>query len=403
MATRQLTVVLDMDTIGLTRGVGKAKASMSTLSGSARSASASVDIVSASVGKLNSATVKGVDGLQTWRRGITTARVIGLAFAGTLGVMSAKIVQVGMDAQRTKALLVGLSTAKTEAGRQAQAALEFRFLKDFAKTAPFAMDALKDSFVKLKTAGIDPMNGSLDAMVSGIAKVGGTDENLKRATVAIQQMAGKGVISMEELRGQLGEAMPQALRLMAEAAKMSIPDFVDTVSKGKVAFSQKLSKEFFGLVLKDAGDAKKRLQETLGGQANLAKSELTNLASLLVGVDEGRVVAGGIIDELTKSTREFVGYLKSSEGQNAAKEMGSSFAGMVASVRDVSKFVAENIGLFKTLAGVVAAAYLVQGIKAGGAAMADVRKNILANISASASYVNAVRAQSSEEIGRAHV
>ena len=41
------------------------------------------------------------------------------------------------------------------------------------------------------------------------AQFGGDSEiPLKRAAIAIQQMSGKGVISMEELRQQLGEAVP---------------------------------------------------------------------------------------------------------------------------------------------------------------------------------------------------
>jgi phage tail tape-measure protein len=56
-----------------------------------------------------------------------------------------------------------------------------------------------------KATAIDPMKGSLDALVDGIAAVGGTDEQLGRAALAISQMSGKGVIQMEELRQQLGD------------------------------------------------------------------------------------------------------------------------------------------------------------------------------------------------------
>lgn len=363
MATKQITVVLNMDTAGLSRGAVRAKAEMLALSSVASKSGKGVDLVSVSVNKMNKATADTVMSLQDLRRGIVTARVISLAFAGSLGVVATKIVQIGAEAQRTKALLEGLSTAKTEAGRQAQAATEFRFLRDFAKTAPMGMKAITDSFVKLKTAGIDPMDGSLKAMVAGISKVGGSDEQLKRATVAIQQMAGKGTISLEELRQQLGEAMPQAMRLMAEAAGMEMPAFVDKVSKGQVRFTKALRDNFFKLVQADAGDAQKRMMETLQGQSNLAKTELTNIAQLIAGVKDGRVVAGGLIDELTKGMKQFVGYLQSPEGQKAAADLGKNFGSMAASLREISALVVQNIGPLTKIAAAVAALYVVQGTK----------------------------------------
>lgn len=64
-------------------------------------------------------------------------------------------------------------------------------------------------------------------------KFGKSSEELKRASVAIQQMAGKGVISMEELRQQFGEAVPDAMGMMARAASVSMGDLV-AVSTGTV-------------------------------------------------------------------------------------------------------------------------------------------------------------------------
>jgi tape measure domain-containing protein len=78
------------------------------------------------------------------------------------------------------------------------------------------MEALTDAFVKFKSAGIDPANGSLKSLADSVARFGGDSELLKRAAVAIQQMSGKGVISMEELRQQLGEAVPTAMQAMAD-------------------------------------------------------------------------------------------------------------------------------------------------------------------------------------------
>ncbi|MEX6205107.1 tape measure protein, partial [Providencia hangzhouensis] len=107
--------------------------------------------------------------------------------------------------ERLQVMLSGLAESSDKAK---EAMRDFNFIVDRAKTAPFSIDAISDSFVKLKSAGIDPTQGSLNGLIDSVARFGGDSELLKRATVAIQQMAGKGVISMEELRQQLGEAVP---------------------------------------------------------------------------------------------------------------------------------------------------------------------------------------------------
>jgi tape measure domain-containing protein len=70
-------------------------------------------------------------------------------------------------------------------------------------------------------------------MTDGVAAFGGTDDVLKRATIAIQQMSGKGVIQMEELRQQLGEAMPRAVELMARSMGVSMPQLIQTSARAR--------------------------------------------------------------------------------------------------------------------------------------------------------------------------
>ncbi|WP_431358632.1 tape measure protein [Yersinia pestis] len=96
------------------------------------------------------------------------------------------------------------------------------------------MQALTDSFVKFRSAGLDPTDGSLKALVDSVARFGGDSELLKRAAVAVQQMSGKGVVSMEELRQQLGEAVPNAMK-----ARQTLPvslwgELTKAVSTGTV-------------------------------------------------------------------------------------------------------------------------------------------------------------------------
>ncbi|MGE9627334.1 tape measure protein, partial [Escherichia coli] len=88
---------------------------------------------------------------------------------------------------------------------------------------------------------LDPTDGSLKALVDSVARFGGDSELLKRAAVAVQQMSGKGVVSMEELRQQLGEAVPNAMQAMADAAGITMGELTKAVASGMVEAKQALS------------------------------------------------------------------------------------------------------------------------------------------------------------------
>ncbi|MBD2072677.1 tape measure protein [Phormidium sp. FACHB-592] len=68
----------------------------------------------------------------------------------------------------------------------------------------------------------------------GVASQGLGKERQELVFQAISQMAGKGVISLEELRQQLGESLPQAMGVFARAAGVSTGEFSKMVESGTV-------------------------------------------------------------------------------------------------------------------------------------------------------------------------
>lgn len=184
------------------------------------------------------------------------------------------IVKINAEMERLKFLLAGMNKS---ADPIKEAAQQVAYLRDFAKDAPFSLKALADSFVKLKSTGIDPMAGALKGLTDGIAAFGGTDETLHRASIAIQQMSGKGVIQMEELRQQLGEAMPRAVELMARSMGVSTAELIQIVGKGTLeaksslaAFTMELDRTFGGTAA--------RQMETFNGMVSKTTTLFQNLA-----------------------------------------------------------------------------------------------------------------------------
>jgi tape measure domain-containing protein len=179
------------------------------------------------------------------------------------------LVKTNAQFERMQTLLEGLSDASGRAAKKVQAESDFNYLVEQAKNAPFALTAITDSFVKMRSVGIDPTKGAMDGLLNAVANFGGNSEILKRASVAIQQMAGKGVISMEELRQQLGEAVPSAIRLLARSVGMTYQELVDKISRGQVEASSALANLF------------SEFNKTFGGSAQNLMSTMTGMISRL--------------------------------------------------------------------------------------------------------------------------
>ena len=81
-----------------------------------------------------------------------------------------------------------------------------------------------------------------------MGKLGRSSADTEGALTAIQQMVSKGVVSAEELRGQLGERLPGAFRLAAEAIGVTESELGKMLESGSLlatdllpALSQKLN------------------------------------------------------------------------------------------------------------------------------------------------------------------
>lgn len=79
-------------------------------------------------------------------------------------------------------------------------------------------------------------------------------DKTQNAFLALGQMASKGVVSMEELRGQLGDALPGAAAIAARAMKMQTPEFNKLVESGKLLAKDFLPK--FAAELKNTFEGK---------------------------------------------------------------------------------------------------------------------------------------------------
>lgn len=264
------------------------------------------------------------------------------------------IVEASAQMERMRVMLRGLN--KDKANPAQAAADDMQYIVGMAQNAPFAMEALTDAFVKFRSAGLDPTDGSMKSLVDSVARFGGDSVLLKRAAVAVQQMSGKGVVSMEELRQQLGEAVPNAMQAMADAAGITMGELTKAVASGTVEAKQALSLMFVGLRAENQNAAKDMMQTYTGALAQLQTS-FTLFAD--------RVGQAGYLDSLSKGMKELASIMNSAEGISFANSLGSGLNSAIDSLRDLAQWLARNQELVISLGEAVAAMVAFKIMRAG--------------------------------------
>ncbi|AGC36057.1 tail length tape measure protein [Rhizobium phage RHEph10] len=277
------------------------------------------------------------------------------------------VVRTNAEFQRLTTMLRGMSDA---ADPIKDAAGQLDNLVNMAKEAPFSLDKIADSFTKLKATGTDPMKGSLQAIMDGVAHFGKDGEALERTVLGISQASGKGVIQMEELRQQIGESLPQAMGLMAASMGVSMASLVKHISTGRMAAGPALDAFYQELDRSFGGDAA-RMMQTFGGQIARTKTELQEFAQIIGGIDKatGEANKGGFFDTVTEQVRALNEALASSGGQVFAQQIGQSLA----SVAKGLQYIIEKAIEFRSAIGnMVEFAAWIAGLKIAASVMSSV-------------------------------
>jgi len=167
------------------------------------------------------------------------------------------------------------------------------------------VQSARDGFVRLyasmKPAGIDL--GTINNLFTGLSATASTfgmsADQVDRMTYALAQMASKGQIMTEELKGQLGDVFPQAVSLFAEATGF-MNDTMDDAAKseGMSQFLQALEDGAFKgekmkQVLSNVGIALKKFEGSADKAAGSFQNQMTKLNNALTDFYESFSPAAG--------------------------------------------------------------------------------------------------------------
>ncbi|WP_208482686.1 tape measure protein [Escherichia coli] len=212
------------------------------------------------------------------------------------------------------------------------------FTKSLAQTTGLDIAELQSQFAGFgasakESMGIQGSEELFRNMIGYSRLMGRSEEEIKRALTALSQMAGKGQIMAEELKGQLAEAVPGMVQVFAKATGKSEQELFDAMKKGALKSADTLQKvtQELNKQITAKGGWKAISESTQAQLGNLKNSWNTTLDSIFRGSENG-------LQDFTRSLTTLLNALGGS-GKSLGESLGSLMTSMssgVDSLTDIS-------------------------------------------------------------------
>ena len=237
----------------------------------------------------------------------------------------------------------------------------FKWVKDFAKNTPLDLEGVSQAFVKLKAFGLDPMDGSLQAITDQTSKLGGSQETLNGIVLALGQAWAKQKLQTEEINQLVERGVPvwemlsnvtgknaAELAKMAESGQLgrdTIKGLIDEIGRSSEGSSQAMMSSWTGL-MSNLGDTWSQFLDRIA-QSGLMDYFKAQLQELLRTVEE---------------------MANNGQLQQIAQQISDFFVGAAATFRDAVSFIRDYASEFKALATIIIGAKIASAISLIGTA-----------------------------------
>lgn len=184
-------------------------------------------------------------------------------------------------------------------GTQAEAAAQTDFIRETVKRFGLELESTTQAFVKFagaaKLSGLTTLETQsiFTNVSSAVAALGLSADDANGVFLALGQIISKGTVQAEELRGQIGERLPGAFAIAADAIGVTQEELNKMLQNGEVIskdflpkFSNELGKRFAG-----AADEAASSTQNLNRDINQAKNAVTEFR-LEIGKSNGGLLSG---------------------------------------------------------------------------------------------------------------
>ena len=232
---------------------------------------------------------------------------------GAFGIIGgvAGVVALGKEIFETTKEIQSLDNAlKLVTETQENFGIQQSFLQRISEAYGVELSGLTKQFTQFYVSAKDKISsneiqGIFESITKAGASMGLSTQQQERAFLALNQMMSKGTIQAEELRGQLGEALPGAFGIMAKAMGVTERQLGQMMKDGRVIASEVLP-EFAKQLEKTYGvENVTRVENLTSAQTRLSNSWRNFVKSL---DEDGNVLSKffsktlGLLSDLVKGT-----------------------------------------------------------------------------------------------------
>ena len=207
---------------------------------------------------------KGADGLASHLRRAGHRMVAFVAAAVGLNKVREALVAILQTGDRFEKLDQQLTQVfnSVEKGQEAS-----RWIQDFTARTPLQLEQVSQAFIRLKNFGIDPTNGTLQALVDQNEAMGGSFQDLEGLVNALGQAWAKQKLQGEEILQLIERGVP-VWELLAQATGKNVSQLQEMSSAGE------LGRETIAALVQEMGKASE-------GAASASMGRLSGLVSNL--------------------------------------------------------------------------------------------------------------------------
>lgn len=265
-------------------------------------------------------------------------------------------------------------------GSEEGGAKALEWIEDFTQNTPYAVNEVTQSFVKLKAFGLDPMDGTMQAIADQAAMMGGTAESVDGIATALGQAWTKGKLQGEEALQMLERGVPvwdylvqaskdlgknnglgytaaqlQDMASKGQLTRDAIKDLIDQMGKASQGAAKKQMETWNGMI-SNMGDHWSVFQKDVmeSGAFDVLKDELGTFLSMLDEMKET-----GEYDELVQTVgKDLVeAFRAAAEFAGAVKEVGQELLPVLRAIGNGASAISDAVGGYGNLAKILASVY----------------------------------------------
>jgi len=232
---------------------------------------------------------------------------------GAFGIVGgvAGVVALGKNIFETTKEIISMDNAlKLVTETQANFDVQQAFLTKTSEDFGVEIGSLTKQFIQFYVSAKDKISGNeIQDIFRSITKAGASmglsTQQQEKAFLALNQMMSKGTIQAEELRGQLGEALPGALGIMAKAVGVNEAELAKMMKAGQLLSADVLPKFAKQLEITYGIENVNRIDNLSSAQTRLSNSWTNFVRSL---DEDGNTLSKfftktlGLLTDLVKGT-----------------------------------------------------------------------------------------------------